>query len=181
MSESPRPVYLDSTVLSNLALTDSVDVLFECFQDPVVPEPVADELADGAFDDHPHLNRAILQLEPDNAEIVQSQYDEPNLSQDWLRRESVAVPDYPDEIRTVDPGEAAVLILAHEHGGVAATDDGDARDVANSLGIDCTGSLGVLAKAVHTDVIDVETADQWLAEWIDYGYYSPVESVSELL
>jgi len=181
MSGSARPVYLDSTVLSNLALTDSVDVLFACFADPVVPEAVFGELLEGSADGHGHLRRAIFHLESDDDRVLRETSDEPYLPLQRLRRESADPTGYPPEIDTVDPGEAAVLRLAYQHDGVAATDDSDARDVAEMLDIDTTGSLGVLAKAVHVDEIDVETADEWLSEWVEYGYYSPVDSVSELL
>ncbi|MFB6219936.1 MAG: hypothetical protein ABEH90_00735 [Halolamina sp.] len=120
-------------------------------------------------------------IESDDQRVRRLRGDAPDPPRDRLRLEAAEPGEYPDQIGTVDPGEAAVLVLAYEHDGVAATDDGDAREVAGSLDIDSTGSLGVLAKAVHADVIDVETADEWLAEWIEYGYYSPVKSVSELL
>ncbi len=82
----------------------------------------------------------------------------------------------------LDGGETDALIVAMQHEGILASDDGAARDRAREYGVPVTGSLGILADGVRRNELPLETAETWLETWIaDNGYYSPVESVAELL
>jgi predicted nucleic acid-binding protein len=51
----------------------------------------------------------------------------------------------------IGPGEAACLALAKSRGLFLLTDDGDARALAVFLGIELSGTLGVLAKLVRSE------------------------------
>lgn len=45
-----------------------------------------------------------------------------------------------------------------------------------------TGSIGVLARAVVAERIDLSTADDWLRTWDEeYGYHAPVETMADVL
>lgn len=72
--------------------------------------------------------------------------------------------------------------MAILNGHLLVTDDCDARRLAEEYDAAYTGSLGVLARAIEREQIDVETADRWLRTWREeYGYRSPVESIRDVL
>jgi predicted nucleic acid-binding protein len=74
------------------------------------------------------------------------------------------------------------LTVAILNGHILVTDDSDARRLAEEYDATYTGSLGVLARAIEQEQIDVETADRWLRTWSEeYGYLSPVESIYDVL
>jgi len=82
----------------------------------------------------------------------------------------------------LDAGEAESILGVLTHGGTVATDDVDARRVAEHKEIPVTGSIGLRVLGVERGQIDGETADDWLDAWRRHrGYYAPVESVRELL
>lgn len=54
---------------------------------------------------------------------------------------------------TVDPGEASVIALAVEIGGLVILDDQKARKLAFELGLDVTGTLGILINATQSNYI----------------------------
>ncbi|WP_238532971.1 hypothetical protein [Halalkalicoccus jeotgali] len=80
----------------------------------------------------------------------------------------------------LDPGEADSLYHALINGRVLATDDRDARQLARELDVPVTGSLGILVRGIKQDKITVSTANEWLSEWQDAGYHSPVDDMREL-
>jgi len=62
------------------------------------------------------------------------------------------------------------------------TDDDPARRRAGKLGVEVTGSLGILVRAIEQDWLTVNEADEKLARWIDEsGYHSPVASITDIL
>lgn len=158
-SKLRSPIVLDTTVISNLARSDDI-ALLDVFDERIVTVPVViDELQTG-IDDHGYtfLTRALGTLE-----VVEDE-NEPGESLDRL-----------------DPGETHALQLARERDGSLATDDLAARTVADELDIPVTGSLGVLARAVHERALGEEEADERLQQWIDSDYRSPIESITEVL
>lgn len=153
------PVVLDTTVVSNLARTDDLALLTVFDERIVTVSTVIDELQTG-IDEHGYtfLRRAL-----DTLEVVEGESD-------------------PDEsLATLDPGETHALHVACEREGSLATDDRAARNAANDLDIPVTGSLGVLARAVHGGALTRDDADERLQQWIEAGYRSPIESITEVL
>ena len=53
--------------------------------------------------------------------------------------------------------------------------------MARRLGLDVTGTLGILALAVEEGILDLATGDQLLNQMIAEGYRSPYGSLTELL
>jgi predicted nucleic acid-binding protein len=158
-SELRPPVVCDTTVISNLARTDDL-ALLDIFDERIVTVPtVIDELRVG-IDDHGYdfLTRAL-----DTLEVVEGESE----------------PD--DSLDSLDPGETHALQLARERDGSLATDDLAARSVADALDIPVTGSLGVLARAVQEGPLDRDDADERFQQWINDGYRSPIESITEVL
>lgn len=81
---------------------------------------------------------------------------------------------------TLGPGEAACLAVAAARGAVVLTDDRDARTVAGSLGVEVSGTVGVLFHLVEVGAFSLAEADALLTEMIQAGYRSPVASLTEL-
>lgn len=61
------------------------------------------------------------------------------------------------------------------------TDDRDAREFAQQMGISISGTLGLLVLLVEQGVLTVAQADALLTQMISAGYRSPVVSLAELL
>lgn len=90
--------------------------------------------------------------------------------------------DTSDIRERLDRGEAEAFVAARATGGPLVTDDGAARALAAGSDIPLTGSIGLLIRGVVRGELSVETADDWLATWIDErNYYAPVESVTAVL
>jgi predicted nucleic acid-binding protein len=70
--------------------------------------------------------------------------------------------------------------VAAARGIVVLTDDRDARTVAGSLGVQVSGTLGVLSHLVEMGALAVNEADGLLTEMIRAGYRSPVASLTEI-
>ena len=164
MTVEEPPVVFDTVVLSNFAASESIDWLCSRFRAPRTVKAVERELRRGGAEGYTFVERAIDVL---GVEIAVVEADESTVERFSER---------------VDTGEAEALAAAVRLDGIVATDDRAARELARESDISFTGSVGVLADGVHRGELDVETADRWLAEWIRVtGYYSPIETVEELL
>ncbi|WP_223301725.1 hypothetical protein [Haladaptatus sp. R4] len=151
------------------------------------------ELEQGVEDGYGFLERALSELPPktvSSAEIG-CEISAPRLNSSFVDMMS------PRLNRELDTGEAHALAVAldestwkrHAHIGghdeysiIFASDDGDARTLARDLDVQVTGSIGILVHGIRKDMLSVKTADEWLRAWVeDIGYYSPVDSVEEVL
>jgi len=155
-----RAALSDTTVLSNFAHIERPDLLRALFSPLLVPPSVLEELKEGE-------RRALI----------------PKCSWDWL---DVVVPTASEKMlaeelrKSVGPGEAEGLALAKSRNLLILTDDLDARQLAESLGLDLSGTLGCLRDLVKRSVLDVSAADLSLARMRERGYRSPVCSLRDL-
>lgn len=78
-------------------------------------------------------------------------------------------------------GEASGIAVAKTRGFVFACDDRAARREASLLGVRLTGTIGILIKAVKNNLIAYKEADNILKAMVSYGFYSPVNSMKEVL
>jgi predicted nucleic acid-binding protein len=86
-----------------------------------------------------------------------------------------------DEIgRDLGPGEAACLAAAVSRGLLMLSDDWEARALGRSLGLEVSGSLGVLDRLVLRQILSLEEADAFLAEMVQRGFRSPYRSLREI-
>lgn len=171
-SEVIEGVVLDATVLSNYAATDSVGFLASTFSYPMATRAVREELEQGVDEGRLFLKRALqylyLPFQPE--------------SNRWIAVYRVNTTGTVDEIRKLDYGERHTLAYARYHGYALATDDMEARKVADQFEIPYTGSLGILVRGIDRGEISLKKAEDWHSTWIaDNNYYSPVDSVSEVL
>jgi hypothetical protein len=169
------PVVLDATVVSNFALTGSVGWLAGVLSCPVTVPAVQGEVRDGYDAGHGYLRNAL-----DRFRLVDRAEATPDGAIGVVPLGGVPAEDAPGAVRELDRGEAHALYRAWPDD-VLASDDLDAREVAGRLDVAVTGSLGVLGYGVERHGLSVETADEWLDTWREYGYYSPVGSVRDLV
>jgi predicted nucleic acid-binding protein len=160
----PQPIFLDATVISNFASTNSVEFLVHVLESPIVVPAVRDEIEQGAKHGYEYLASAVEAFDS-----------------------GLSVSGVPPEMGSVslherlDPGETEALRGAVERDGTIATDDLAARRLATELDVPVTGSIGLLVLGIKREYIDSETADEWIDIWrTERGYYAPVESVTEL-
>jgi predicted nucleic acid-binding protein len=150
----------DTTVLSNFAHIERPDLLRALFIPLLVPPSVLEELKEGE-------RRALI----------------PKCSWDWL---DMVVPTASEKafagelMRSVGPGEAEGIAVAKSRDLLILTDDLDARQLAESLGLELSGTLGCLRGLVKRSILDVSAADLFLARMRKTGYRSPVRSLRDL-
>lgn len=207
MGETPADfLVLDSTVVSNFAYTDSLDIVCEGFPDVRVTNPVIDEVERGADDGHEFLRNALRYFpkadqysSAESARIPRTDsikrrhfrsrsLDEMESTMSMIGQEFVTTYDRTEASKLVrncmneiECGEASAIVAGYLTENTVATDDKDARNLARRYSIGVTDSLGVLARCVTEDCIDAETANEWLNVWIrENEYYSPVDDIREL-
>lgn len=110
-------VVVDTGPLIHLAQADAVGLL-EVFDSIVVPKTVIDEVRNGT----------VLEALNDLNYTIETEVDTE------------------EEFPALDPGETAAVALADDHESILLTDDLDARKLANELGIEVHGSIGVVLR-----------------------------------
>jgi predicted nucleic acid-binding protein len=154
-------ILTDTTVLSNFSQIERPDLLRETFPDLVAPAVVREELVTGE-----RLRRI------------------PVCDWSWLKLIDLSAAEQTRAAglqRHVQAGEAACLAVAEARGGYVLTDDSTARKAAAALGIQVSGTIGVLVRLVQRDHLPLAQADALLADMMSRGYRSPIQSLQELL
>jgi predicted nucleic acid-binding protein len=162
-------VVFDCRVISNFALTDTLGILEELYKNKASMSDFAGaEVLRGIQAGHSRL-KAI-------PEAVRS---------GWLRETGLRPRNeksiFESLSRSLGLGEASSIAVAKCRASVFASDDPVAGAEADGLGITLTGTLGILVKAVRTDVCDLGTADRHLERMIEAGFFSPVRSLREIV
>ena len=123
----------DTSPLLYLHLTAHLDVLFNLYQQIVVPSAVVSELRQGELQG----------------------YDVPALAAlPWASEEPVSPADLQRVSQSLDTGEREAIALAlTKPDPLLILDDAAARTHAKSLEIPFTGTLGVVVKAKHAGLI----------------------------
>ncbi|AUV83533.1 hypothetical protein C2R22_19355 [Salinigranum rubrum] len=164
-------LYLDATVLANLAVADLVGVVPETVDNPRTSYAVRAELDAGVVAGFEPLTRALAGL---SDPLDESSTGDITVAGSLVRQRK------PEFLDRLSRSEASVLYQAWAAGVPLATDDRDVRAVAATYGVPTTGSVGLVARAVERGVLSVEAADGALATWRDAGVSVPVDSVREL-
>jgi predicted nucleic acid-binding protein len=81
----------------------------------------------------------------------------------------------------VGAGEAACIAILVARGGLLLTDDGPARYLAATLGIEVSGTIGTLGKLLRREILSLKEGDALLQEMRARGYWSPVRSLREIV
>jgi predicted nucleic acid-binding protein len=154
------PSLVDTTVLNNFAQIRRTDLLRSIYPDLSAPLPVWSELEVG-------VRRGLV----------------PAGDWSWLKILDLTEQE---RIRAAEigldlgPGEAACIAAAVSRGGLFLSDDWEARALGRSLGLEVSGSLGVLDRLVSKQDLSMEEADALLVEMIRRGFRSPYRSLREI-
>jgi predicted nucleic acid-binding protein len=153
-------ILADTTVLNNFAQVGWPDLLRKVFTDLFVPTEVREELTEGE-------RKGLV----------------PICDWSWL---AVIEPTGTEQLHasklrgSVGTGEAACIAILVARGGLLLTDDGPARHLAASLGVDLSGTIGVLVKLLQRKVLNLEEGDALLQRMRARGYWSPIQSLREI-
>ncbi len=154
------PSLADTTVLSNFAQVRRADLLRLAHPDLAAPVPVWSELERG-------VRRGLV----------------PDGDWSWLTVFDLTEGEqaHAEEIgRDLGAGEAACIAAAVSRGSLMLSDDWEARALGRALGLEVSGSLGVLDRLVSEQIVGLEEADALLAEMVRRGFRSPYQSLREI-
>lgn len=156
-------VIVDNTVLSNFALIGREDILSKVLKNNFfITEEVLEELKRGE-------NRGILPRRDWRwIEILKIESSQ----EDFLFRLFTA---------SLGKGESSCLSVAISRNFKVLTDDLDARKLAQRRGIPVSGTIGVLVEAVRTGILSLDEGNAILSKMTAKGYFSPFETLNELL
>lgn len=162
-------IIFDSCVLSNFALSDSLNIIKTLYANTsYITDFVSAENTRGILRGY---NRLISIREAARKgwlkEITFRSKEEKALF------ESLSV--------SMGIGEASSIAVAKTREFVFACDDKVARRETSLLGVKLTGTIGILIRAVRKNIVNSKRADEILNRMIAYGFYSPVSSIEEIL
>ncbi len=158
-----RALLLETTVLSNFALVQQTPLLariltpFSPMTTPQVIAELTEASRQGYF---------------------------PPLSLHWATAASLTETElhrFRGLCERLGQGEASCLAVAISRKLPLATDDRKARRVAMQLGVTVTGTIGLLLFGVKRKTLSIHEADTFLQAMVRHGYFSPVESLQEIL
>jgi predicted nucleic acid-binding protein len=78
-------------------------------------------------------------------------------------------------------GESSCLSIALSRNVKVLTDDMDARKLAQRRGVPISGTIGVLVEAVREGLLSIAEGNITLLDMIEKGYFSPFETLDELI
>jgi len=162
---------VDNTVLSNFCRIGRLDLLSALFPKVHVTYEVREEVLRGLEDGYAFLQQAAREIRADSAAWLELTGFESSAEEEAFRKFT----------ETLGYGEASCLALAQARGWLILTDDLRARHLARWLGLEVTGTLGILALSVETGILDPANGDRLLRQMIAEGYRSPYASLTEFL
>jgi len=160
-------IVVDTTVLSNLAQADRIDLLEELHGQIVIPSQVHEEILKGIAAGYDFLEKADKIVEADWVKLAVLE----NERERTLFRNLLDMVGY---------GEAAGIAIAKERDLLFFSDDRKARRVAQDQRVKISGTLGMLELLVQEGKLSIGEADDVLSKMIERGYRSPIQSLKEL-
>jgi len=165
-------VVSNTTVLSNFAGADRLDMLAALFGTIFIPTEVQQEIHRGLAEGY-EFYRAV-------ESVVR-----PPVADGWIRLTSLKDPEelslLADMPGRLHAGEAACLAMAQHRDWLFLTDDKAARKVAAERRVRLSGSLGCLVLGVGRRLWTEEEANGVLASLVQIGFFSPVVDIRELI
>ncbi|WP_017313941.1 hypothetical protein [Mastigocladopsis repens] len=165
------PIIFDHTVLSNFTLAQILHVLRRLYAGRAfVSKAVRREIQAGTAST---CNSASLRNRAKQRAINQA------LQEGWMRSPDDEVnPDHEivelrlsmEYRKRFSTGQSEAMAIARTRNWVFASDDGTAKRFARERGIRVTGTLGILTKAVKSNVICSSVANKIYAQLIEEGY-----------
>lgn len=168
MPRKRKIYFFDSVTLSNFALAQQNELLIKRYGvDLSVTTEVRDEITNGIVAGY-HL---LLDIE---LAVSREQFTE--ISMMVSERKA-----YIDLLHYMGAGEASCIACAQFREGIVVTDDKTARAYCASHNILYTGTIGILKACCLDGSLAIEEADTILQEMIQNGFYSPVQTISDIL
>ncbi len=158
----PQPLFLDNTVLANFALVGRSDLLKRLWgQEARVTAGIRNEFFAGVASD------SLPAGEWPELDIVELTEEE--------RQYGQALP------LGLGAGERSSLAAAVHRHGILVSDDRKARTIARNLGVETTGTIGILLRCIESGLLTMQAGNQLLERMIAEGYWSPVVSLDRYL
>lgn len=158
----------DTVVLSNFLISDAAYILEKRYNGHgVITSAVYDEISAGMLH--------IQSLNYTNKLIKNRIFTVCNLT-------GHEYTCFREMITFLGKGEASCIAYAKDkQHTIIATDDRTARKQCVQMNIPVTGTIGILKASVQDGWLDLKQADDILARMIASGFYSPVNSIAEIL
>ena len=162
----------NTTVISNFARVGRIDLLRAVLANLYIPTEVYAEIQAGLEEGYAFLSQVEAAISPlfEDGWIV------------LVALEGDAEFSLFGQISdNLHPGEAACLTIAKQRDWLLLTDDQAARKLATKLGLELSGTLGILVQAVKTGLLALDEANTLLDQMIANGYRSPFATIDALL
>ncbi len=162
-------IILDTCVLSNFALSQSIFILKSCYsRQAYITSFVMAEILKGLLKGYKELSDIKMAL-----------------SEGWLietplkgSKEKVL---FEMLSTSLGSGESSSIAVAKNRGLTFASDDLVARREALLLNVPLTGTVGILIRAVNNKVINLHRGETILSRMKEHGFYTPIESIGALI
>ena len=166
-------VLINSTVLSNFAATERLPLLQRLYGEVYLAQPVYEETQDGLEEGYSFL--AVL-----------DQFIFPFHGDGWLHLVNLEGEAEFRIYQQVPPklhrGEAVSIVIAVHRGWRFLTDDQAARRYAKTLGVDVSGTLGILVQLVKRNIVPLTEANSLLRQMKHLArYHRPINDIGSLL
>jgi predicted nucleic acid-binding protein len=163
------PILINTTVLSNLAAVNRLDLLAWLHDDCYVASAVYEEIQLGRAEGYKFLTHVDEAFDAGGFTLVTL------ASEDELQQHRALPPK-------LHRGEAMSLAIAHCRGWRFLTDDQAARAYAERLQVSCSGTLGVLLHVIRQGHLTLDEGNALLHKMITHAKYrSPVRDLRILL
>jgi predicted nucleic acid-binding protein len=163
-----KPILIDTTVLSNLAAVERLDLVGLLRAPLYLASAVYDEIQQGIAEGYTFLTNTDRALDSGLLSLVTLEGEE-----EWSLYRVV-----PGKLQR---GEAMSLAIARHRGWHFLTDDRAARGYAEQSGVACSGTLGLLRYAVKSGHLTLEEGNELLAGMVARARYrSPVNDLRDL-
>ena len=156
----------NTTILSNFAAVDRLDLLQNLHGRLYIPSQVYEEIMNGleeGYDFYAGIENYIHPFAEDGWVVLISLTDDNEIAL------------YQSLTQRHHYGEAACLAIAQHRHWAFLTDDKQARKTARLLGIVLSGTLGALIQSMKQRLLTLESANELLRKMIARGYRSPYE------
>jgi predicted nucleic acid-binding protein len=158
----------NNTVLSNFASIGRLDILKQTFRILRISEEVWLEIKKGLETGYSYQYETLKATQDKDAWIKVVMVDDKERS------------DFVEFSQKLGYGESSSIAIARHRDWVFLTDDKRARGLATKKGVSVVGSVGLLKSAVDRELLELLEADKLLVKMIRSGYFSPIESISDL-